>query len=162
MPGFRQSSNTIRASTRRGRRDSHGNCCAAPAQNARKQAKAASHGCFCWGAAGRYLQENCLRPANKGGKHAKYCLWAAITSRAYFSGPQPTTTGERSRRSPTGSKVLGSEGRPAPTSTQFFLEKIEAVLRDHSVIVFAQPTPGMRLATDIVVARVDRTLDAVP
>ena len=35
----------------------------------------------------------------------------------------------------------------APTSTPAFLEKIEAVLRDHGVIVFASPAPGARLAT---------------
>jgi transcriptional regulator with XRE-family HTH domain len=37
----------------------------------------------------------------------------------------------------------------APTSTLEFLEKIEAVLRDHGVIVFASPTPGARLGTSI-------------
>ena len=37
----------------------------------------------------------------------------------------------------------------APTSTLEFLEKTEAVLRDHGVIVFASPTPGARLATSI-------------
>jgi transcriptional regulator with XRE-family HTH domain len=35
----------------------------------------------------------------------------------------------------------------APTSTTGFLEAIEAVLRDHGVIVFASPSPGARLAT---------------
>jgi transcriptional regulator with XRE-family HTH domain len=34
----------------------------------------------------------------------------------------------------------------APTSTQSSLEKIEAVLRDHGVIVFIIPTAGVRLA----------------
>ena len=34
----------------------------------------------------------------------------------------------------------------APPSTPAFLEKIEAVLRDHGVIAFASPTPGARLA----------------
>jgi transcriptional regulator with XRE-family HTH domain len=34
-----------------------------------------------------------------------------------------------------------------PTSTTSILEKIEAVLRNHGVIVFASPTPGARLAT---------------
>jgi len=34
----------------------------------------------------------------------------------------------------------------APTSTTRFLEKVEAVLRDHGVIVFAAPTPGARLS----------------
>ena len=37
----------------------------------------------------------------------------------------------------------------APTSTPSSLEKIEAVLRDHGVIVFAIPTAGVRLATDV-------------
>ena len=37
------------------------------------------------------------------------------------------------------------ENKP-PTSTTGFLEAIEAVLRDHGVIVFASPTPGARLA----------------
>jgi transcriptional regulator with XRE-family HTH domain len=37
-----------------------------------------------------------------------------------------------------------------PTSTSSSLEKIEGVLRDHGVIVFALPTPGARLATSIV------------
>ena len=36
-----------------------------------------------------------------------------------------------------------------PTSTPSSLEKIEAVLRDHGVIVFASPSPGARLATSI-------------
>ena len=35
----------------------------------------------------------------------------------------------------------------APTSTPSSLEKIETVLRDHGVIVFATPTAGVRLAT---------------
>jgi transcriptional regulator with XRE-family HTH domain len=35
----------------------------------------------------------------------------------------------------------------APTSTPSILEEIEAVLRNHGVIVFASPTPGARLAT---------------
>ena len=35
----------------------------------------------------------------------------------------------------------------APTSTTSILEAIEAVLRNHGVIVFASPTPGARLAT---------------
>jgi len=38
------------------------------------------------------------------------------------------------------------ENKP-PTSTMSILEKIEAVLRSHGVIVFASPTPGARLAT---------------
>jgi transcriptional regulator with XRE-family HTH domain len=38
----------------------------------------------------------------------------------------------------------------APTSTPSSLEKIEDVLRDHGVIVFASPTPGARLAASIV------------
>ena len=37
----------------------------------------------------------------------------------------------------------------APTSTLGILEEIEAVLRNHGVIVFASPTPGARLATSI-------------
>jgi hypothetical protein len=37
----------------------------------------------------------------------------------------------------------------APTSTPGILEEIEAVLRNHGVIVFASPTPGARLATSI-------------
>ena len=36
----------------------------------------------------------------------------------------------------------------APTSTPAFLEKIEAVLRDHGVIVFSTPTAGVRLASN--------------
>jgi len=36
-----------------------------------------------------------------------------------------------------------------PTSTTSILEEIEAVLRNHGVIVFASPTPGARLATSI-------------
>jgi transcriptional regulator with XRE-family HTH domain len=34
----------------------------------------------------------------------------------------------------------------APTSTLFLLERIEAALRSHSVIVFAAPTPGARFS----------------
>ena len=37
----------------------------------------------------------------------------------------------------------------APTSTRSSLEKIEAVLRDHGVIVFSSPSPGARLATSM-------------
>jgi transcriptional regulator with XRE-family HTH domain len=36
------------------------------------------------------------------------------------------------------------ENKP-PTSTTSILEEIEAVLRNHGVIVFASPTPGARL-----------------
>ncbi len=36
----------------------------------------------------------------------------------------------------------------APTSTPAFLEKIEAVLRDHGVIVFSTPTAGVRVASN--------------
>ena len=41
----------------------------------------------------------------------------------------------------------------APTSTLSSLEKIEAVLRDHGVIVFATPTAGARLAPDLACQR---------
>ena len=41
------------------------------------------------------------------------------------------------------------ESRP-PTSTPSSLEKIEAVLLAHGVIVFASPTPGARLAMSTV------------
>jgi transcriptional regulator with XRE-family HTH domain len=44
------------------------------------------------------------------------------------------------------------EDRP-PTSTSSVLEKIEAVLRDHDVIVFAKPTAGVRLASDVAAHR---------
>jgi transcriptional regulator with XRE-family HTH domain len=43
-----------------------------------------------------------------------------------------------------------------PTSTPSSLDKIEAVLRDHGVIVFATPTAGVRLATDVAAQRVIR------
>jgi transcriptional regulator with XRE-family HTH domain len=43
-----------------------------------------------------------------------------------------------------------------PTSTPSSLEKIEAVLRDHGVIVFATPTAGARLTTDVAAQRVIR------
>ena len=36
----------------------------------------------------------------------------------------------------------------APTSTLSTLDKIEAVLHSHGVIVFATPTAGVRLATE--------------
>jgi transcriptional regulator with XRE-family HTH domain len=39
----------------------------------------------------------------------------------------------------------------APTSTPSTLEKIEAVLHSHGVIVFATPTAGVRLATELPV-----------
>ena len=39
----------------------------------------------------------------------------------------------------------------APTSTISTLGKIEAVLHSHGVIVFATPTAGVRLATDLPV-----------
>jgi transcriptional regulator with XRE-family HTH domain len=42
----------------------------------------------------------------------------------------------------------------APTSTPSSLSRIEAVLRDHGVIVFASPTPGARIATDVAAQRV--------
>jgi transcriptional regulator with XRE-family HTH domain len=38
------------------------------------------------------------------------------------------------------------ENKP-PTSTTSILEEIEAMLRNHGVIVFASPTAGARLAT---------------
>ena len=41
----------------------------------------------------------------------------------------------------------------APTSTPSSLEKIEAALRGHGVIVFATPTAGVRLATDVTAQR---------
>jgi transcriptional regulator with XRE-family HTH domain len=41
-----------------------------------------------------------------------------------------------------------------PTSTPSSLEKIEAALRDHGVIVFATPTAGARLATNVAGQRV--------
>jgi len=44
------------------------------------------------------------------------------------------------------------ENRP-PTSTSSVLEKIEAALRDHDVIVFATPTAGVRLASDVAAHR---------
>jgi ribosome-binding protein aMBF1 (putative translation factor) len=44
----------------------------------------------------------------------------------------------------------------APTSTPSSLEKIEAVLRDHGVIVFAAPTAGVRLVTDVAAQRIIR------
>jgi transcriptional regulator with XRE-family HTH domain len=44
----------------------------------------------------------------------------------------------------------------APTSTLSSLEKIEDVLRDHGVIVFATPTAGVRLAPDAAAQRVIR------
>jgi transcriptional regulator with XRE-family HTH domain len=44
------------------------------------------------------------------------------------------------------------ENKP-PTSTSSVLEKIEAVLRDHDVIVFATPTAGVRLASDVAAHR---------
>jgi DNA-binding XRE family transcriptional regulator len=47
------------------------------------------------------------------------------------------------------------EDKP-PTSTPSSLEKIEVVLRDHGVIVFATPTAGVRLATDVAAQRVIR------
>jgi transcriptional regulator with XRE-family HTH domain len=37
----------------------------------------------------------------------------------------------------------------APTSTLSTLEKIEAVLHNHGVIVFATPTVGVRFATEL-------------
>ena len=43
-----------------------------------------------------------------------------------------------------------------PTSTPSSLEGIEAVLRDHGVIVFTTPTAGVRLATDVAAQRVIR------
>ena len=38
----------------------------------------------------------------------------------------------------------------APTSTISSLEKIEAALFAHGVIIFSEPTPGARLAKSIV------------
>jgi transcriptional regulator with XRE-family HTH domain len=43
------------------------------------------------------------------------------------------------------------KGYKAPTSTPSSLEKIEAALRDHGVIVFATPTAGMRVTVDDVI-----------
>ena len=44
----------------------------------------------------------------------------------------------------------------APTSTPSSLEKIEDVLRDHGVIIFAAPTAGARFAIDAADQRVIR------
>jgi transcriptional regulator with XRE-family HTH domain len=41
-----------------------------------------------------------------------------------------------------------------PTSTASSLEKIESVLRDHGVIVFATPTAGVRFDSDAAAQRV--------
>jgi transcriptional regulator with XRE-family HTH domain len=41
-----------------------------------------------------------------------------------------------------------------PTSTPSSLEKIEAVLREHGVIVFATPSAGARLAINVAGQRV--------
>lgn len=41
------------------------------------------------------------------------------------------------------------KGDKIPTSTRSMLEKTETVLRDYGVIVFAAPTPGARLATEV-------------
>jgi transcriptional regulator with XRE-family HTH domain len=41
-----------------------------------------------------------------------------------------------------------AKGHRVPTSTASSLEKIEAVLRDHGVIVFATPTAGVRFDSD--------------
>jgi transcriptional regulator with XRE-family HTH domain len=43
-----------------------------------------------------------------------------------------------------------------PTLTRSLLENVEAVLRDHGVIVFATPTAGARLATEFTGERVIR------
>jgi transcriptional regulator with XRE-family HTH domain len=48
------------------------------------------------------------------------------------------------------------KGDKTPTSTPSSLSTIEAALRDHGVIVFATPTAGVRLATDVTGQRVIR------
>ena len=48
-------------------------------------------------------------------------------------------------------KTIGSSSRRSRTRRA--LEKIEAVLRTHGVIVFATPTAGVRLATDVAAHR---------
>jgi transcriptional regulator with XRE-family HTH domain len=48
------------------------------------------------------------------------------------------------------------KGDRAQTSTPDSLAKIEAALREHGVIVFATPTAGARLATEITGERVFR------
>ena len=41
------------------------------------------------------------------------------------------------------------KGNRPPTSTLSMLEKIEAVLHCHGIIVFAAPSAGVRLATEL-------------
>jgi transcriptional regulator with XRE-family HTH domain len=47
-----------------------------------------------------------------------------------------------------------SKGDKLPTSTPSSLSRIEAALRDHGVIVFATPTAGTRVASNIAAERV--------
>jgi DNA-binding XRE family transcriptional regulator len=46
-----------------------------------------------------------------------------------------------------------AKGDKAPTSTSSVLEKIESALLHHNVIVFATPTAGVRLASDVAAHR---------
>jgi transcriptional regulator with XRE-family HTH domain len=48
------------------------------------------------------------------------------------------------------------KGNAAPTSTPVSLERIEAALHKHGVIVFAKPTPGARLIGDVAGQRAIR------
>ena len=48
------------------------------------------------------------------------------------------------------------KGDKMPTSTPTMLEKIEIVLRAYGIIVFAAPTAGVRLASDVVGQRAIR------
>jgi hypothetical protein len=60
----------------------------------------------------------------------------------------PETIGSSGRRSRTRRSLLGIERTQSADINSEFVGKIEGVLRDHGVIVFATPTAGVRFDSD--------------
>jgi len=81
---------------------------------------------------------NIIRSATTGGTHPRR--------------PHPETI-RGSSRCERAARYWELKESKAPTSTPSSLEKIETVLRDHGVIVFASPTPGARIVKDIAAER---------
>jgi hypothetical protein len=77
---------------------------------------------------------NIIRSATTGGTHPRR--------------PHPETIRGSSRCSRTRDALLGIERTQSADINSEFVGKIEGVLRDHGVIVFATPTAGVRFDSD--------------
>jgi hypothetical protein len=85
--------------------------------------------------------------------HVEHHYWEAI-ARPYPRRSHSETIGSSVGVHERAARYWELKEDKAPTSTLSSLIKIEAVLRDHGVIVFATPTAGVRLATDFAAQRV--------